>query len=62
MTEKNTKYAVIKRFFQREDVFAPNGGQKVTLDELKQLSIEDARELGELAAIELGVELESAKG
>jgi len=55
---KKTKYALIKLFFQRDDIFTPGGGQKVTLAEMKKLSVKEATELGKLAAVELGVELE----
>ena len=46
-----------RKFFQRTDQFAPNGGRTITMSEFKAISAADRAELGALAAIELGVEL-----
>lgn len=47
-----TKFKAIKTFFEAD------GGRRVGMDELKALSEKDRQELGELAAKELGVELD----
>ncbi len=46
------KITCIKEYFER------NGGRQVSLEELKALSDKDRQELAELAAREMGVELE----
>lgn len=56
--EKTRALTALKRFLERDDSMAPGGGRKVTMAELQQLSGEDRRSLGALAAAELGVELE----
>lgn len=49
----------IKTFFQRKDRITPEGGRTVDMSELKGLSSNDREELGNLAAKELGVTLDS---
>jgi len=49
--EKVGRVKAIKLFFEKD------GGRKVTVQELKDLSQADRQELAELAAKELGVEL-----
>lgn len=53
----------IKKFFERPDAFtvSEEGGRKLTIPELKELSSEDKRELGQLAAAELGETFEESK-
>lgn len=46
----------IKTFFERKDAIAPNGGKRVTMKELKDLSSEARHELADLAREELGAE------
>lgn len=53
--EKLTRVAAIKRFFEAE------GGRKVTMSELKNLTNDDKQELGNLAAVELGCEIVESK-
>jgi hypothetical protein len=48
----------IRDYFQQQDPQAPDGGRKVTMDELKGLTAEDKDELGVLCASALGEELE----
>jgi hypothetical protein len=61
MAEKMSKVKAIRDFFQREDEIAPEGGRKVNLQELKELSDEDKDELGTLCAEQLGAEIEIKK-
>lgn len=46
--------AILKRFFERADSFAPNGGRKLEMSELSGIPSEERRKLAALAAIELG--------
>lgn len=46
-----TGIKAIKVYFEQDD------GRRVSLDELKTLSLKDRQELAELAAVELGVKL-----
>lgn len=50
--EQMSRTKAIKVFFEAE----PNG-RRVTLDELKQLSVEDRQEIGDLVGKALGVEI-----
>lgn len=52
-----TPVKAIKQYFEKVDAFAPNGGQKVSMDELKQLSKEERDELGKLIVKETGENL-----
>jgi len=51
MKEKMSRIKAIKTFFEKD------GGTKVTMGELKDLSKDDREELARLAAAELGVEI-----
>lgn len=53
MAEKMSRLKAIRTFFESGE-----NGRKLTMDELKALTPDDKKELGELAAAELGVELE----
>jgi hypothetical protein len=53
MKEKVSGVVAIKRFFERD------GGQKVSMEELKKLSHEDRDELAPLCAEAIGVELKT---
>lgn len=55
--EKVSAVAAIKRYFERADAIAPNGGKKITMPEITALPLKDRAELGVLAAKELGVTL-----
>jgi len=50
--------AAIKKFFERSDSVAPEGGRKCEITELKALSEADKLELGPLCAAALGMELQ----
>ncbi len=52
--EKMNRMKAIRTFFESD------GGRKVSMDEMKALTVEDRKELAELAAKELGVELEAS--
>ena len=52
--EKMTRIKAIRTFFEAD------GGRKLAMSELKELTADDRKELGELAAKELGVELVEA--
>jgi hypothetical protein len=54
--EKISNVRAIKQFFEKDD------GRTVTMAEMKELTVQDRIELGKLAAIELGYELESQTG
>ena len=54
-----SKYEAVRKFFERADKFAPKGGQKCTLAELKSLALDDVKELASLAVVELGAKLKS---
>jgi hypothetical protein len=56
-----SRVKAIREFFHRADEIAPEGGRKVEMSELKELSDSDKDELGALAASALGVELEVRK-
>lgn len=58
---KTTNVKAIKTFFERDDQFAPGGGRKVGMAELKDLTPDDRAELGVLCAAELGMEVEPSK-
>lgn len=49
--EQMTRISAIRAFFEAD------GGRKVTMDEFKALSGDDRKELGEMAAEKLGVNL-----
>lgn len=53
MTEKITAVKAIKTFFEKDD------GRKVEVRELKDLSPQERKELGEMCATALGMKLES---
>lgn len=55
--QPTTPVKAIKRYFERTDAQAPNGGRQVTMDELKQLSKVERDELGILCAAELNEEI-----
>ena len=59
MGETMSSVVAIKRYMERVDSIAPNGGQKVTTTEMKDLTKADRTELGALAARELGVEIKN---
>lgn len=50
----------LKRFMEREDSISQAGGRKLTMDELKALTKAEREELGQLAAIELGIGIKSS--
>jgi len=52
--EEMTNVRAIKTFFEMD------GGRKVDMQELKDLTTADREELGRLAGIELGVEIVSS--
>lgn len=54
------KMTAIKRYFERTDDLAPNGGKPCGMQELKALTQEDRNELAILAAKELGEDLQEA--
>lgn len=54
MTKTMTPLRAIKTFFEQD------GGRKLGIEELKQLTTEDKAELAKLAAMELSVELVAA--
>lgn len=49
----------IKKFFQRDDEFAPGGGRPVTMGELKALNDADKSMLAPACASALGVTLDA---
>ncbi|MHC4175916.1 MAG: hypothetical protein ACYSWU_00305 [Planctomycetota bacterium] len=53
MSDTLSPLAALKKYMEAD------GGRKVSLAELKKLSSEERRELGLLAAEELGVKIES---
>lgn len=53
------RITAIKTFFERSDSITPDGGRKITMDELRALSNDDRNELAELAARELGATIDS---
>ncbi len=59
--QKITRLVAIKRFFERTDDIAPEGGRKVEVSgELNQLADAEKDELGALCAEALGCELKQA--
>ena len=54
MAEKMNRMKAIRTFFESD------GGRKVTMDEMKALTSEERKELAELSAATLGVELEAS--
>lgn len=48
------RMTAIKTFFERADRISPEGGRKITMDELKALNSDERAELAILAARELG--------
>ena len=59
--EQMTRLNALRTFFHRTDQFAPEGGRKIEMQELKDLTKAERDELGELAAKELGVEIVDVK-
>lgn len=49
----------MKKFEAIRQFFAKDGGRPVNISELKEMKAEDRNELAELAAKELGVELDA---
>lgn len=60
MSEKIKPAAAIKRFFERDDAFAPGGGRRISVDEVKALTGEQRQELAKLCAEQLGLSLDIA--
>ena len=54
-------FQIVQLFFAKKDAFAPDGGRKVTVREMKELSAAERCELANLAVKELPeVEMEIA--
>jgi hypothetical protein len=53
--EKTTNVKAIKEFFEAD------GGRKVTMSEMRELSTSERNELGQMCAEALGKEIESVK-
>ncbi len=60
MADKIASLTAIKRFMERSDNLCVGAeGRKVGMDEIKALSADDRKSLGELAAAQLGVEIQA---
>lgn len=57
--QKMSSVQAIKGFFERDDKHSPGGGKKIDMTDLKTLSPEARKELGELCAKEIGVEIQA---
>jgi hypothetical protein len=52
----------IKAYFERPDNIAPNGGCKLEMSELKELTNDERAELGQLCCAEIGEEWQPPAG